>query len=151
MTTPISKFVLNTDYKLLRKQKETLLTLVGDDHQLGKNELNGLITFLDSFQDAVVDSQLVPEDVVFVLDTDVNIMDVYKEKARTECAARKIDDGHVIDICASVMMTRDGVLQGGSFVQAVVNNNLTEALAFADSICRENILTITVAKESWYI
>lgn len=40
---------------------------------------------------------------------------------------------HVIDVGTSVLQTRDGGMQGGGFVQAVVANNLSGAYNRADS------------------
>lgn len=42
---------------------------------------------------------------------------------------------HIINMGTSIICTRDGIgLPGGSFVQSVVNNNLSESFARADSI-----------------
>ncbi len=46
---------------------------------------------------------------------------------------------HVIDVGVSVLQTRDGGIQGGSFVQAVVDNDLTRTYNRADSINRKVI------------
>lgn len=46
---------------------------------------------------------------------------------------------HVIDVGTSVLQTRDGGIQGGSFVQAVVDNDLTRTYNRADSINRKVI------------
>ena len=40
---------------------------------------------------------------------------------------------HVIDVGTSVLQTRDGGMQGGGFVQAVVANDLSGAYNRADS------------------
>ena len=40
---------------------------------------------------------------------------------------------HVIDVGVSVLQTRDGGIQGGSFVQAVVDNDLSRTYNRADS------------------
>ena len=40
---------------------------------------------------------------------------------------------HIIDLSASVMMTRDNFVIGGSFVRAVVDNDLAGAVYRADS------------------
>ena len=50
------------------------------------------------------------------------------------------DKDHVCDIAASVMMTRDNVLIGGSFVRAVIDNNLEQAVNRADSVCIRNLV-----------
>jgi hypothetical protein len=52
---------------------------------------------------------------------------------------------HIIEVMASAMMTRDNVMQGGSFVQAVVKNNLSEAISTADAACLANIRIIVLA------
>ena len=46
---------------------------------------------------------------------------------------------HIIDIGTSILPTRDGGMQGGSFVQAVVDNDLTRTYNRADSINRKVI------------
>lgn len=51
---------------------------------------------------------------------------------------------HIIDVMISTMMTRDNVLQGGSFVQAVVGNNLKEAISRADTECGKHLRIITL-------
>jgi len=42
---------------------------------------------------------------------------------------------HIIDVMVSIMMTRDKVLSGGSFVQSICNNNLSESVSRADKEC----------------
>lgn len=59
----------------------------------------------------------------------------YKAAAQRWAAMYKVEDQHAIDVAASILMTRDNVLQGGSFAQAVVNNNLREAINRADDTC----------------
>jgi hypothetical protein len=51
---------------------------------------------------------------------------------------------HIIDVMISVMMTRDNVLQGGSFVQAVINNDLKDAISRADTECLKHLRIITL-------
>ena len=41
---------------------------------------------------------------------------------------------HISNIAASVMMTRDGILPGGSFVRAICDNDLHGAVHRADSV-----------------
>jgi hypothetical protein len=41
---------------------------------------------------------------------------------------------HIANIAASVMMTRDNVMIGGGFAQAIVNNDLKGAFDRADSV-----------------
>jgi hypothetical protein len=52
---------------------------------------------------------------------------------------------HIIEVMASAMMTRDNVMQGGSFVQAVVKNDLAAAVSCADTDCLANIRIIVLA------
>jgi len=80
-----------------------------------------------------------------------NIMEKYRAKAREFAAGWKIDNDHVINICASVMMTRDNVLQGGSFVQAIIDNNLYEAINRADDTCINYLKIFVIAKRNWYL
>ena len=54
---------------------------------------------------------------------------------------------HIINVMASVMMTRDNFLQGGSFVQAVMANDLQVATSRADKECLANIRIIVLAKQ----
>jgi hypothetical protein len=60
---------------------------------------------------------------------------MYKTAAQRWAAMYKVEDNHAIDVAASVLMTRDGVLQGGGFAQAIVANNLREAINRADDTC----------------
>lgn len=56
------------------------------------------------------------------------------------------DKNHVCNIAASVMMTRDNFMLGGSFVRAVVDNNLEQAVNRADSICIRNLVFFVYCK-----
>ena len=51
---------------------------------------------------------------------------------------------HVIDVMISAMMTKDNVLHGGSFVQAVINNDLRDAISRADKDCLKHLRIITL-------
>ena len=57
---------------------------------------------------------------------------------------------HIIDVMISVMMTRDNVLQGGSFVQAVVANNLRDSISKADNECSKQLRIITLCANFCY-
>jgi hypothetical protein len=61
----LKQFALKTDYAVLLQQKQTLLNLLDRDLLNSIQDLLGLINFLDAFQDAVVDSGVLPEDKVF--------------------------------------------------------------------------------------
>lgn len=58
---------------------------------------------------------------------------------------------HIIDIMASVMMTRDNFMMGGSFVQSVVDNDLYGAINRADSECLRNLKLIVATKHHCYL
>jgi len=53
---------------------------------------------------------------------------------------------HIIDIMASVMMSRDGYLQGGSFVQSIINNDLYGAINRGDRECLQYLKLIVATK-----
>jgi hypothetical protein len=57
---------------------------------------------------------------------------------------------HVIDIAVSVLFTRDGILQGGSFVDAIVKNDLEAAFSRADSVCTRAIKFFVYCKSYVY-
>ena len=52
---------------------------------------------------------------------------------------------HIVDIIVSVMMTRDGIMQGGGFVQAICNNDLRGAIGRADDDCTKHLRVIALA------
>ena len=58
---------------------------------------------------------------------------------------------HIIDIMASVMMTRDKYMMGGSFVQAVVDNDLYGTINRADKECLQNLKLIVATKYNCYL
>ena len=60
----------SVDYNLLSSQKETLYLLVQNanrhglsEHQI--NQLDGILNFIDAFQDAIVESHIKAEEEVF--------------------------------------------------------------------------------------
>ena len=55
---------------------------------------------------------------------------------------------HVTDIVASVFMTKYKYRQGGGFVQAVIENNLSQAFSRADSTIVRALRIIVWANES---
>jgi len=55
---------------------------------------------------------------------------------------------HVTDIVASIFMTKYGYRQGGGFVQAVIENNLSQAFSRADSTIVRALKIIVWANES---
>ena len=53
-------------------------------------------------------------------------------------AAITEDQLHVVQIGQSIMMHRDGILNGGGFVTAFVNNDLLQAISRADDTISKN-------------
>lgn len=77
--------------------------------------------------------------------------------AYKDAAVRFLNDyeetasNHIIEIMISVMMTRDNLIQGGSFVQAVVNNDLRKAVTRADKECTAHLKIITLCANDCYV
>lgn len=72
----------------------------------------------------------------------------YTEKAKKFTESYNCEDPHVIQIVESVCRTRDRVgPMGGGFVQAVVDNDLVNTVARADSVCMKYLRVIVAAKE----
>jgi hypothetical protein len=66
-----------------------------------------------------------------------------------EIYSNKKDLEHVIDVGTSIMCTKWEVgYAGGGFVQAVVNNNLDEAVGRADMTCVECLKFFSTLKNS---
>ena len=51
---------------------------------------------------------------------------------------------HITDVMVSIMMTRDKVLSGGSFVQAVCDNNLRECISRGDNECINHLRLLSL-------
>ena len=51
---------------------------------------------------------------------------------------------HITDVMVSIMMTRDKVLDGGSFVQAICNNNLRDSVSWADNDCANHLKLLSL-------
>jgi hypothetical protein len=84
-------------------------------------------------------------------------MDI-RQQCRERATKFAIDYGftdvseHIIDVMVSIMCTRDKTSNaGGSFVQAVVNNDLYSALSKADADCRKNIYLLAMCKENCFL
>lgn len=70
----------------------------------------------------------------------------YRRKAIQHSNAwRENVSEHIIDIMVSVMLTRDGVMQGGDFVQAICQNDLRNAVTRADTDCIKHLKLITLS------
>ena len=62
-------FAANTDYPLLQQQKAILVELVTNSSfsQEKDEALDGIINFIDAFQDAIVESHIKTEEEVFFI------------------------------------------------------------------------------------
>lgn len=79
-------------------------------------------------------------------ESNMDIREKYWAKAKEFANAYGVEASqHIIEVMASAMMTRDNVMQGGSFVQAVVKNDLAQAISCADASCLANIKIIVSA------
>jgi len=68
----------------------------------------------------------------------------YKAAAKRWAAMYDVKDQHAIDVAASILMTRDKVIMGGGFAQAVVDNNLREVIWLADDTCIKHLKFFTI-------
>ena len=76
----------------------------------------------------------------------MDIREKYWAKAKDFAKSYGVEPSeHIIEVMGSAMMTRDNVMQGGSFVQAVVKNDLAGAISTADNECLANIRIIVLA------
>lgn len=67
------------------------------------------------------------------------------------CLAQPVTEGeriHIVDIATSIIMTRDNILQGGGFVEAIIDNNLSQAISRADSTCIKALKFFVMVKEN---
>ena len=82
----------------------------------------------------------------------MEIVKQYQLAAEEFALEYEVTNPHIINIIASVMMTRDGKgLQGGSFVQSVVDNDLSGAISKADDVCYQNLKVIVAACDYAYL
>ena len=88
----------------------------------------------------------------FILNKNMEIVNQYQSAAKEFALEYEVTNPHIINIIASVMMTRDGVgLQGGSFVQSIVDNDLWGAISRADNQCMNNLQVIVAANQYSYL
>jgi len=82
----------------------------------------------------------------------MDIVKQYQLAAEEFALQYEVTNPHIINIIASVMMTRDDKgLRGGGFVQSVVDNDLFGATSKADNQCLENIKVIVAANQYSYL
>jgi hypothetical protein len=76
----------------------------------------------------------------------MDIRQKYWDRAKEFAKSHGVEASeHIIEVMGSAMMTRDKVMMGGSFVEAVVKNDLAEAISRADPACLANIRIIVLA------
>jgi hypothetical protein len=82
----------------------------------------------------------------------MDILNQYQSAAEEFALEYSVTNPHIIRIIASVMMTRDEQgIQGGGFVQSVVDNDLFGAISKADNECYNHLKVIVAAKQYSYL
>lgn len=82
----------------------------------------------------------------------MDIVNQYQSAAQEFALEYEVTNPHIINIIASVMMTRDGKgIRGGSFVESVVENDLFGAISRADNECYQNLKVIVAANQYAYL
>lgn len=56
---------MNTDWKLLRKQKETLFNVIAEVSEAEQEHLTGILHLIDAIQDAAADDPAIGAEMVF--------------------------------------------------------------------------------------
>lgn len=78
--------------------------------------------------------------------------DVYYQSVRNFLERYEIEASeHIVDVAVSVMRTRDGVWQGGSFVQSIIDNDLESAIGRADNDCVKHLKTFVLLKRNCFV
>lgn len=82
----------------------------------------------------------------------IQLTETYKQRCVEFCEDNgyKNTSNHIINIMVSIMMTRDNVLSGGSFVKAVVDNRLYEAINYADRECYDYLKLLVLTNRDCY-
>ena len=82
----------------------------------------------------------------------MDIVNQYRLSAKEFALQYEVYNEHVISIIASVMMTRDKRgINGGGFVQSIVDNDLFGAISKADSECYNHLKVIVMANQYSYL
>lgn len=63
----------------------------------------------------------------------------YIDNSREIYLSNPEDMDHLLNISVSIILTKENILQGGSFVQAIVNNDLYMASIKADNFNKQYI------------
>jgi hypothetical protein len=80
------------------------------------------------------------------------LSEVYKKSVLKFAEGWKVElSQHQIDTMISVMLHRDGIMMGGSFVEAVANNDLYGAISRADVENFQNLKLVTLCFKNNHI
>jgi hypothetical protein len=92
-------------------------------------------------------------DLKQLTETFASVIDTYEQRAIEFCKEQGLDDvsEHITKIMVSIMMTRDNVLLGGSFVKSIVDNRLYEAVSFADKECYQHLKLLVLTNKHCYL
>lgn len=83
---------------------------------------------------------------------EIEIINQYRIAAKEFANRYEVDNEHIVSIIASVMMTRDKRgINGGGFVQSIVDNDLFGAISKADSTCQHYLKVIVAANQYSYL
>jgi len=75
----------------------------------------------------------------------------YKRKAREYAKLWNVNNEHVIQLMLSVMLDRDGLMEGGSFVKAVNRNDLQDAVNRADTTSMSYLKVLVATKYNCHV
>lgn len=83
----------------------------------------------------------------------IQLTEKYKQRCVEFCEDNEYKNIsiHIINIMTSIMMTRDNVLSGGSFVKSVVDNKLYETINNADRECYEHLKLLLLTNRECYL
>lgn len=90
----------------------------------------------------------------------MNKIEIYREEAIAWMDKNRVSSGlqgltteeysHACALAASVMLTRDNIMHGGGFVQAIIENDLEQAVSRADNTARKALhAMVTIKKNCW--
>jgi hypothetical protein len=75
----------------------------------------------------------------------------YRKKAKEYAKSWKVMNPHVIHLMLSIMLDRDGLMDGGSFVKAVNRNDLQDAVMRADAISMSHLKILVATKNNCHV
>jgi hypothetical protein len=85
--------------------------------------------------------------------TDFEKLEVkYLQMIDERCSAHRWElTPHVRDVMKSLLYTRDKIWTGGSFVQAVLDNNLGQAVRQADDEIVNHLKHMVIARDNFFV